>query len=188
MPIQTLFSQHNTGQLYPKPDANGYLRGNLRDNLLGIRLFRYNYKQQPTMEMEIVHKNFLPATNFSYMITHIHTNIKYDVEPSEAIAKVINKITHNNKLVTQYNVRPGFNGSWRQYDGFYCNFITSSRGMPVTTFTQSTIDQLMQGFNNLTNQYPDYREQVYISDKTKAYQWYLDFLIKVQACISICSS
>ena len=95
MPIQTLFTQHtDTGELYPKPDADGYLRGNLRDNLLGIKLFRYNYKQhEPTMEMEIVHKNFLPTTNFSYMITHIHTNIKYDVEPSEAIAKVINKIT-----------------------------------------------------------------------------------------------
>lgn len=34
------------------------------------------------------------------MVTHIHTNIKYDVEPSEAIAKVISKTTHNDKLVT----------------------------------------------------------------------------------------
>ena len=111
------------------------------------------------MELEIVHKNFLPSTNSpSYMITHIHTNIKYDVErdvePSEAISKVINKIDQNIKLVTQYNIRYGFSGLWTQYDGFYCNFMTNHRGIPINNITQSTINQLMQGFDNLVNQFP----------------------------------
>lgn len=116
------------------------------------------------------------------MITHIHTNIKYDVEqdvePSEAISKVINKIDQNIKLVTQYNIRYGFSGLWTQYDGFYCNFMTNRHGMPINNIAQSTINQLMQGFDNLANQFPDYQEQIYFNSRRKAYQWYLDYLYK----------
>ena len=71
------FIEVSSRQLYPKPDIAGYLKGNLEDNLLGIKLFRYYYKKQPTLptvEMEFVHKNFLPTNkNLSYIITHIHT-------------------------------------------------------------------------------------------------------------------
>ena len=167
-------------QLYPKPDPAKYLRGNLGDNLLGIKLFRYYHKKQPTMELEFVHKNFLLTdNNFSYLITHIHTNINYySLQRSEAISKVLNNITQSFNLVAQYNIRYGSSNSCIDYNGLYCNFTTNRKGQPVEKYTQATINQLMQGFQKLAHQYPDYHEQVYYNKTTKANQWYLDYLYK----------
>ena len=39
------FIEVSSRQLYPKPDTAGYLKGNLEDNLLGIKLFRYYYNK-----------------------------------------------------------------------------------------------------------------------------------------------
>ena len=165
-------------QFNPKPKPAEYLKGNLADNLLGVMLFRYFYKRKGTMELEFVHRNFLPTSeDLQYMITHIHTDIEYnDQSPTAVISNVINKITQNIKSVTQYNIRYGSSGTWRQYDGFYYNFTANPYGVPVAKYTQSTINQLKQGFQNRANQYPDYHEQVYYSSKTKAYKWYLDYL------------
>ena len=164
-------------QFNPNPKPAEYLKGNLKDNLLGVMLFRYFYKRKATMELEFVHRNFLhTSAELPYMITHIHTNIKYSDQSPEAISKVINKITQNIKSITQYNIRYGSRGIWRRDDGFYYNFTANPKGVPVTGFTQSTINQLKQGFYNRANQYPDYHEQVYYSSKTKAYKWYLDYL------------
>ena len=167
--------------LYPNPKPAEYLKGNLTDNLLGVMLFRYFDKntRKATMELEFVHKNFLPTSkDLSYMITHIHTNITYSVQSSEAISKVISKITQNIELIPQYNIRYGSSGSWRKFGGFYYNFTANPRGVPVSNFTPSTINQLKLGFQNRANQYPDYHEQVYVNKKTKGYKWYLDYLYK----------
>ena len=91
---------------------------------------------------------------------------------------MMNEITKDITSITQYNIRYGLSGSWVIYGGLYCNFTTNHYGLRVTKYTQSTINQLKQGFNNLINQYPGYHEQVYFSNKTKAYQWYLDYLYK----------
>ena len=162
-------------QFYPKPKPAEYFKGNLAKNLLGIMLFQY---QKGTMELEFVHRNFFLPTSeeLPYMIIHIHTDIKYSVQSREAILKVINEITQNITLVTQYNIRYGSSGTWRRYDGFHYNFTSNPHGVTVDGFTQSTINQLKQGFKNRANQYPDYHEQVYYSSKTKAYKWYLDYL------------
>ena len=107
------------------------------------------------MELEFVNRNVLPTSeDLPYMITHIHTEIKYSVQsPTAAISNIIDKITENIKLITQYNIRYGSSGTWRQYDGFYYNFTANPYGVPVAKFTQSTINQLKQGFQNRAHQY-----------------------------------
>ena len=70
------FIEVSSRQLYPKPDIAGYLKGNLEDNLLGIKLFRYYYKKQPalpTVEMEFVHKISFLQIRISHALSHIFT-------------------------------------------------------------------------------------------------------------------
>ena len=98
----TEFKTSPEQQFNPKPKPAEYLKGNSANNLLGVMLFRYFYKRKATMELEFVHRNFLPISkDFPYMVTHIHTDIKYSVQsPTVAISNVINKITQNIKSVT----------------------------------------------------------------------------------------
>ena len=80
---------------YPLPDPAVYLRGNLANGLLGIKLFKYIGRGvQPTMELEFVHTNFLISDkSLPYIVTHVHTSIPYST--SQSIFDIVPRITTN---------------------------------------------------------------------------------------------
>jgi len=158
--------------VYPNPDPTAYLAGNLANNFLAIKLFRFG--GDGTFELEIVHRNFLPLSgypNLVYIITHIHTKFVYST--SGSIVNIMNAIAANISLIPQYNIRYGANDSATNYDGLISNFVTNPRGVPVMSFTTATLQQLQSGLQTNMAMFPTYQQQ---SHSGRYIQWYLDYL------------
>jgi len=155
---------------YPNPDPMEYLAGNLANNFLAIKLFRFG---DGTFELEIVHRNFLisPPANLVYIITHIHTKIAYS--DSGSIVDIMNQIVADISQIPQYNIRYGSNDATTNYDGLISNFATNPRGVPVMGFTAATLQQLQMGLQTNMAMFPNYKQQSHSGQFT---QWYLDYL------------
>ena len=159
---------------YPLPDPAVYLRGNLANGLLGIKLFKYIGREvQPTMELEFVHTNFLISDNsLPYIITHVHTSISYSI--SQSIYNVVPRIAANIGLIPQLNIRYGSSDGFTNFSGLLSHFVNNPHGVPVQGYTQATINQLKQSLDRYTSMYPDYPEHAY--DNGEKVQWFLDYL------------
>ena len=165
---------------FPAPDPNQYLQRNLSLGIRGVKIFRS--RSSNTFEIEIVH--FLPVAtrsgnfNREYMVTHIHTNIRYQEDLS--ILFVMESIAADITQIAQYNIRYGMVDTNHQratnFHGLFSQFVTNSQGVPVTRFTQATIDELQRGIRNnvAPSGTPQYFESFY-DGQFEPRQWYLDF-------------
>ena len=150
------------------PNARAYLQWNLSQRIRGAKLFKYVWQGQATCELEIVH--YLPNGRFQeahysgeYMVTHIHTNIPY--QNFLTIEYAVGRIATDISRITQYNIRYGMiDTHWQHFgnfDGLYSQFVTNSRGVPVTGYTSNTIHQLERGLQHETYNWHQYYDSIY---------------------------
>lgn len=159
-------------------DPKKYFELDLSSGLRGVRLSRSisHGVREPVMELELVH--YLPyiIANAQYMVTRIYLNIPYS--NSLSIVDIMNRMAKDNDLISMYKIYYGTtDGSVTNNDGLLSNFVTSRGGVPTTSYTVTTINELLQGLKNSAFDNDRYYESFYIG-QNNGYQWYLDFIAK----------
>lgn len=160
---------------FPTPNIDDYLTLNLENDCRGVRIFRSS--QDDTAEVEVVH--FLPSNqavdvgqyHVQYMVTHIHTDIPYDVDYNSEF--ILERLSTDPSRITDMNIRYGgvHGPNHNNNDGLMSEFFTNTgsdtgNALPQQYFGR-VASSIYKGFKHATNDwtYRDsvYREQIFLS-------------------------